>query len=116
MRSDPNVLLVSASFHYWEKSVQAFIQQFPWPPEHVILNRAPVHEKQPPFITVQSTDSYAVPCIVRNAPELVSSFAAMGYTLVDRWRALEQRLPMPLFPERTVPHSSGFYFRRQKLQ
>lgn len=110
--SDANILLVSGAFHYWEGSIQAFFEQFPNPPQHVILNRTPVHEKQPPFITVQRTESYAVPCIVRNAAELLSSFAAAGYALVDRWPALELRLLMPLFPERTVPHYSGFYFRR----
>ena len=112
--SDANVLLVSGAFHYWETSVGAFFDAFSRPPEHVILNRTPVHEKQAPFITVQRTESYAVPCIVRNTGDLMSSFAALGYRLVDRWPALELRLLMPLFPERTVPHYSGFYFCRQK--
>ncbi|MGH9431371.1 MAG: methyltransferase, TIGR04325 family [Terriglobia bacterium] len=112
---DCNVLLVSSAFHYWEDTVEAFLDQFTEPPEHILLTRTPVHEKQPSFITVQRTQTCAFPCVVRNASELVSSFAVLGYTLVDRWPAPEQRLRIPLFPERTVPHSSGFYFRRQKL-
>lgn len=107
------VLLISGAFHYWEKSVQAFLEQFPHQPEHIILNRTPVHETQPSFITVQYKKSYAVPCVVRNAGEMLSVFAAMGYTMVDRWPALELALRMPLFPNRTVPNYSGFYFRRE---
>jgi len=36
----------------------------------------------------------------------------MGYTMVDRWPAHELALRMPLFPDRTVPNYSGFYFHR----
>jgi putative methyltransferase (TIGR04325 family) len=111
--SKSHVLLVSGAFHYWEKSVQAFLEQFPHQPEHIILNRTPVHETEPPFITVQYKKSYAVPCVVRNAGEMLSAFTAMGYATVDRWPALELSLRMPLFPNRTVPHYSGFYFRRE---
>jgi putative methyltransferase (TIGR04325 family) len=107
-----SVLLVSGAFHYWEKSVPAFLEQFVELPEHIILNRTPVHDAQPSFISVQCTKSYAVPCIVRNAPQLVAEFTAAGYTLIDRWPALELKLRPPLFPDHAVQHYSGFYFRR----
>jgi putative methyltransferase (TIGR04325 family) len=109
--SDHNVLLVSGALHYWEKSINEFIEQFPFRPEHIIVNRTPVHATQSAFITLQSTKSYACPCFVRNADHLITSFAGMGYSLVDRWPALELSLPLPLFPDRTVDHYSGFYFR-----
>ncbi len=112
---DANVLLVSAALHYWETSIGCFMHQFNTPPEHVILNRTHVHEDQPSFITVQRTGAYAVPCIVRNASELVSSFVAAGYVLVDQWLAPEQGLRMPLFPALTARHSYGFCFRRKNL-
>jgi putative methyltransferase (TIGR04325 family) len=109
-----NVLLISGAFHYWEESVQAFLEQFPKPPEHIIVNRSPIHDKEASFITVQRTESYAVPCIVRNATEMIKAFASKGYEIADRWPALELSLRMPLFPHLTVPHYSGFYFRRQE--
>ncbi|HUY12934.1 MAG TPA: methyltransferase, TIGR04325 family [Terriglobia bacterium] len=112
--SECNVLLVSGAFHYWEKSVQAFLEQFVNLPEHVILNRTPVHDRKPSFITVQRTKACAFPCVVHNATEMVGAFGAEGYVLVDRWPALELSLRMPLFPDRTVPHYSGFYFRRRE--
>lgn len=105
-----NVLLCSGAFHYWERSVQAFLEQFPHLPEHIIVNRTPVLDTQPSFITVQHRESYAVPCIVRNAAEVISAFADKGYAMVDRWAVLELALRMPLFPKRTVSHYSGFYF------
>lgn len=107
-----DVLLVSGALHYWEQNVQAFLDQFPQQPKHVIVNRTPVHDYKPSFITVQRTPWCAFPCIVRNSTEIVNAFSARGYTLVDRWPALELSLNLPLFPCRTVPHYSGFYFRR----
>lgn len=106
------ILLVSGAFHYWEKDASAFLQHFRTRPQHVIINRSPVHETQPSFITVQRTPSCAFPCKVWNAGELVSSFAASGYKLIDRWRALELSLKLPLFPNLSVSYYSGFYFSR----
>jgi putative methyltransferase (TIGR04325 family) len=110
-----DILLVSGAFHYWEKSIAEFLRQFPTPPAHVILNRTPLHGSRPAFVTVQETSSYAVPCVVRNAGQLVEEFAAVGYRLMDRWPALELSLRMPLFPRYSVPHYSGLYFRRDTL-
>jgi putative methyltransferase (TIGR04325 family) len=114
--SASHILLVSGAFHYWEQSVEAFVEQFPHRPDHIILNRTPVHETQPSFITVQYKKAYAVPCVVRNAVKMLAAFNAMGYTMVDQWPALELALRMPLFPDRTVPHYAGFYFRHQEAK
>jgi len=110
--SRDHILLISGAFHYWEKSIEEFLRQFPCTPEHVLVNRTPITDNGPGFITVQYRKSYAVPCVVRNATELISDFAKAGYTLVDRWPVLELSLRMPLFPDRTVHQYSGFYFRR----
>jgi len=110
--SQDHILLVSGAFHYWEKSVEEFVGQFPYKPEHILVNRTPATDNGPAFITVQYRKSYAVPCVVRNARELISDFAKAGYALVDRWSVLELAIRMPFFPDRTVPQYSGFYFRR----
>lgn len=110
--TEQHVLLVSGAFHYWEQSVTAFVKQFPRRPAHILLNRTPVHDEKSSFITVQRTGSYAVPCIVRNAAGIVGDFSSMGYTLHDRWPCLELSLKLPLYPDRSLPHYSGFYFRR----
>ncbi len=108
------ILLVSGAFHYWEKDISAFLQQFNNPPKHILINRSPVHETQPSFISVQQTQSCAFPCKVWNLDELVSSFAAGGFKLIDRWRALELSLKLPLFPKLSVPFYSGFYFSKEE--
>jgi putative methyltransferase (TIGR04325 family) len=82
-------------------------------PENLIVNRTPVHNEQPSFVTVQRTAECAVPCIVRNAAGMIEDFVACGYTLVDRWPAIERSLRIPLFPERTVEHYFGVLLPRR---
>jgi len=110
------VVLVSSAFHYWEKSVAEFIAQLPFSPEHIIVNRVPVVEKESTFVTVQYKKSYAVPCMVRNSAEFISDFARAGYRLVDSWTAPEYRIRMPLFPDHNVSAYSGFYFSKQSAK
>ncbi len=106
------ILLVSGAFHYWEQDIPAFLQHFGEAPRHIIINRSPVHEVQPSFITVQGTPSCAFPCKVWNSGELLSGFAACGYQLNDRWRAWELSVNRPLLPAFSVPYYSGFYFSK----
>jgi putative methyltransferase (TIGR04325 family) len=110
------IVLVSSAFHYWEKSIGEFIAQLPTTPEHIIVNRIPVNEKQSTFVTVQYRKTYAVPCMVRNSREFISDFNGAGYSLVDSWTAPELRLRMPLFPGHDVPAYSGYYFCRQNAK
>lgn len=104
-------LLASGFLHYWEGTIAEFLQQFPVLPRYVIVNRTPVSECQEPFVVVQRTPTCAHPCVVRNAAALISDFAALRYCLVDRWTAPELRISLPLFPNHSVPHYSGFCFR-----
>lgn len=110
--SGSDVLLASGALHYWEKDLRSFLQQFAAVPKHIFVNRTPVHAQRDAFITVQTTDSYAVPCLVRNESAMIAEFAAEGYKLADRWPVLELALRMPLFPDYALPNYSGFYFRR----
>ncbi len=107
-----DVLLVSGSFHYWERPIREFLAQFQWAAPRIVVNRTPTQNEGPSFVTVQSAGAYAVPCIVRNETEMATEFARCGYRLADQWKAAELALRLPLFPSKTVPMYSGFYFVR----
>jgi putative methyltransferase (TIGR04325 family) len=109
--SSSQVLLVSGTLHFWQETIPEFIRQFPVQPAHLVINRTPVHETSPSFVTVQRTAACAFPCLVRNENEMIAEFLALGYRLIDKWLAPELRLGLPLFPDRRVAHYSGFYFR-----
>lgn len=113
--SSSQVLLVSGTLHYWQEAISEFIRQFPVPPEHLVINRTPVHETSPSFVTVQRTAACAFPCLVRNEGEMIAEFLALGYRLINKWPAPELRLGLPLFPDRQVARFSGFYFRLRAI-
>ena len=107
-----DLLLVSGSFHYWERGIPEFLAQFGQKPPRILINRTPTQDKEDSYFTVQGGGSYAVPCIVRNESRLVEEFALCGYQLRDQWKVAELALRLPLFPSRTVRNYSGFYFLR----
>ena len=108
-----NVLLVSGSFHFWEKSTVEFLDQFPQLPEHVFVNRSPFYERdRQSVVSMQSTYDFAFPIVVRSVSELIGGFTSRGYKLIDRWAAPEYSHVTPFFPEDSVHSYSGFYFRR----
>jgi putative methyltransferase (TIGR04325 family) len=112
--SDANVLLISGTYHYWEKDTAAFLDQFPRLPEHVLINRSPFYDdNRAAIVSMQATLNFAFPIIVRNVSEVVAGFVEKGYELVDRWTAAEYSHSMPFFPDLSVPSYSGFYFRRK---
>lgn len=106
-----DVLLISGALHYWEGSVGSLFETLSARPNNVIINRTPMRSNGPSFITIQRKENYATPCIVRNTAELIAAFEALNYTLIDTWQAPELSIALPLFPDRSVPSFSGFYFR-----
>lgn len=105
------LVLISGALHYWEASLNEFIQQFPEKPAAFIINRSPVHGNTS-YITVQVRPFYAVPCIVRTTGEIVSAFNNAGYRLADQWQAPELSMRMAMFPALTITSYSGFCFVR----
>ena len=107
-----NVLLVSGTYHYWEKDTASFLEQFPKLPEHVFINRSPFYgDGRKAIVSMQATMNFAFPITVRPESELLAGFAGKGYELVDRWVAAEYGHSMPFFPAMSVKAYSGFYFR-----
>jgi len=115
--ADPRttLLLISGALHYWEQSVEAMLDRIGVRPAHILVNRSPMHERQRQYVTVQRQQRYAVPCVVRNAQEMVKEFENLGYDMVNKWPVLELAVTLPLYPEWSVPRYSGFYFRRREI-
>lgn len=105
--SRDHLLFISGAFHYWDRSVSAFIQQFPERPRHILINRTPTSSRT--FYTVQETPSYAVACCVHAREALIAEFTDEGYILRDTWTCPELRIRTPLFPALSVEHYTGLY-------
>lgn len=108
--ADTRVLLASGSLHYWEDSIARWFAALGHRPRHVIINRSPLCAGRAPFCTVQVTEQFCVPCLVRNVDELIAHFAREGYRLADRWKAAELSIAFPLRPHYEVPAYTGLHF------
>ncbi len=107
-----DVVLASGALHYWEQDVGAWIEKLPHSAGHIIVNRSPIHPGRS-FVTIQQTDTYAVPCIVRRRADLIEAFSKHGLRLSDEWLCPELSLTLALYPQLSVTNYSGFYFQKE---
>lgn len=104
------ILLASGSAHYFEPSLPEMLARLPRRPLHVLLNRTPLIEG-PTAITIQDAGHVMLGCKLFNVDAIVSGMEQLGYEVVDRWSVPELSVRIPLYPERSAPSYSGFYFR-----
>ncbi len=107
---DHDVMLVSGSLHYLERSLPDVLRGLPKKPIHVIVNRAPMTNVKS-VVTVQDADTYLVACKTILRRELIRGMEELGYDVVDHWSVPELWIRIPFYPEYSVPEYSGLYFR-----
>ncbi|HVV93705.1 MAG TPA: methyltransferase, TIGR04325 family [Hyphomicrobiales bacterium] len=107
-----DMFVACGSIHYFEEPLPSLIGRLADKPHYVLINRSPIAEAAAPFAAVQDGGSYLLPCIVHPHAALLDGFGAIGYDLIDEWRAPEHSLMIPGYPERSVPAYSGMFLRR----
>ena len=112
--AEAGILLASGSLHYFEQSLPELLSGFAHRPDHVLVNRTPL-TRGPTSVTVQDAGFVMMGCKVFNCDELVGGMKRLDYQLVDGWVVPELNIRIPLYPERSAPHYSGFYFRRTRV-
>ena len=71
--------------------------------------------KGPTKATVQDGGIHRVACVLYNRTELVTALEAIGYEVVDAWKAWELSLKLVGKPEYSALPYSGFFFRLKGL-
>jgi putative methyltransferase (TIGR04325 family) len=107
-----DVFFSSGSLHYVQESIPALFSRMPKLLSHVIINRTPLRVQGPSFISIQASDGFGLPLLVRNRDQVEAEFASLGYQVVDRWRTPEKEMSFPLLPNHSVYAYSGMYLRR----
>lgn len=107
--SGAGLLLASGSLHYFE-GIDQMVAKLKDKPLHVLINRSPLIEG-PTKATVQDGGHWRVGCILYNRAQLIAAFEAIGYELIDQWKAAELSLILPGQPEFSAAPYSGLYFR-----
>lgn len=107
--SGADLFIASGSMHYFDSSLDRMLAALAKLPARVIVNRSPVSKGEDLF-TVQDAGSYLVACKLHSEQQLVAGMQALGYKLQANWPVHERSLWLPLYPELSCRHYSGFYF------
>jgi putative methyltransferase (TIGR04325 family) len=104
------LLIASGSLHYFDTPLSQMVAGLPEKPSHILINRTPLIDG-PTKATVTDAGTYRVGCVLYNRTEFVKAFEAIGYEVVDSWKARERSLRLVGNPESSALQYSGFFFR-----
>jgi putative methyltransferase (TIGR04325 family) len=107
------LLIASGSLHYFDTPLPQMVSELPEKPSHILINRTPLIDG-PTKATVQDGGIHRVACVLYNRTELVTALEAIGYEVVDAWKAWELSLKLVGKPEYSALPYSGFFFRLNK--
>lgn len=110
---DARVWLSSGALQYVESagSLGDWLRRCLRPPNHVLLNKLPLHPDEQ-FVTTQNIgDGAFAPLHVYQRERFVADIVAAGYVLVDEWEVPERTFRLLDDPDRAFPYT-GLYFRK----
>ena len=112
MADGAQILFTAGAIQFIEQPLAALLGSYRQAPSHVIINRLPLTPRGHGFVTLQNTGVSIAPCRVANDAEFISELADLGYTLIDRWKCLENSMYVAMHSDLQLHHFHGFYFRR----
>lgn len=106
-----DVLLANGALQFLPMTLTELVTQLSERPAHMIINRLPLHPTRS-FFTLQSIGTAYCPYRVLSEKAFVDEVAALGYSLVDRWRVPDLACEIPFEPEHSFAGYQGFYVHR----
>jgi putative methyltransferase (TIGR04325 family) len=107
------LLIASGSLHSFDTPLSQIVAMLPEKPSHILINRTPLIDG-PTKATVQDGGICRVACVLYNKADFVTAFEAIGYEVVDSWKAWELSLEIVGKPEYSALPYSGFFFRQKE--
>ena len=107
-----DIFFSSGALQLIEDTLPGMLQQLPQLPEHILINRIPVWDRDA-IVTLNDMGFSLAPYNVFNRKEWISSVEKLGYKLVDQWACLESNFfSIRFHPRSRIRAYSGFYFVR----
>jgi putative methyltransferase (TIGR04325 family) len=106
-----NCLLASGCLQYIETSIADSLQRLACPPQHLVLNRVPLHSRFE-CVTLQNLGWMVSPYRVFQRDRFIGELESMGYVVVDAWAVPDHSCWIPFYPENSVASYSGLYLRK----
>jgi putative methyltransferase (TIGR04325 family) len=106
-----NCLLASGCLQYIETSIADSLKRLAHPPQHLVLNRLPLHSRRE-CVTLQNIRWAVSPYRVFQRDHFIGELEALGYVVVDAWAVPDHSCWIPFYPENSVESYSGLYLRQ----
>jgi putative methyltransferase (TIGR04325 family) len=109
--SGVDLFIASGSLHYFDQSLPEMVEKLEVAPHYVVVNRTPCSAHGDLF-SVQDSGSYLTPCKLHSRTDLITGMEALGYKCRCEWPVYEREFWVPLYPDLSMGHYSGFFFER----
>jgi putative methyltransferase (TIGR04325 family) len=106
-----NCLLASGCLQYIETSLADSLKGLAKPPQHLVLNRLPLHSRRE-CVTLQNIRWAVSPYRVFQRDRFIGELEALGYVVVDAWAVTDHNCWIPFYPENSLESYSGLYLRQ----
>lgn len=110
---DADVLLASGVLQYLPETLAATMSRWQKKPRRIIINTTPIHPTEP-FFTVNSIGTAFCPYRVQTQADLIRELTRLGYKLRESWINPDKRMTIPMHPEHSLKHYSGYCLDRIK--
>ena len=107
-----SIVLSAGALQFFPQRLVGMLDATQHYPEHILINRLPLVEDGPGFITLQNTGVSISPMRVESRAEFLADMASRRYELVDEWKCLENDLDLPFHHECDLRYFRGCYLRR----
>jgi putative methyltransferase (TIGR04325 family) len=104
-----DVFFTSGALQYLPQTLAEILKSFQRLPKRIIINTTPIHARNS-YFTLNSIGTAYCAYRVQAHDAFVDSIKACGYRMRHEWQNTGKSLDLPLNPEMSVKHYSGFCF------
>ncbi len=108
-----DVLFASGVLQYLPRTLGELLSNYGRLPRRIVINTAAVHPEHQ-FFTVNSLGTSFCPYRVQTQAALVRGLTQLGYRVRETWINPGKRMVIPLRPEYSLEHCSGYCLDLQK--
>jgi putative methyltransferase (TIGR04325 family) len=104
-----DVFFVSGALQYLPQTLAEILKSYQKLPRRIIINTTPIHARHS-YFTLNSIGTAYCAYRVQAHDEFVEDIKACGYRMRHEWQNTGKSLDLPLNPDMSVAHYSGFCF------
>lgn len=108
---DVEILYTSGVLQYLPETLAETLAKWQKRPQRIIINTTPIHPTES-YFTVNSIGTAFCPYRIQTQAALIRDLTRLGYKLRESWINPDKRMTIPMHPEHSLGHYSGYCLDR----